>query len=64
MTAVIYPFFALAAVGFAAMLVVHAASLFGNTYLFMRTLAVLGPGVFVVFVFTIFVAGPLTQDFK
>lgn len=64
MTAVIYPVFALAAVGFVAMLVVHVASLFGNTYLFERTLAVLGPGVFVVFLPTIFVMNRLTRDFK
>ncbi len=64
MTAVIFPFFALAAVGFAAMLVVHSASLFGNTYLFERTIAVLGPGMFVVFLPTIFVMNRLTRDFK
>ena len=64
MTAVVYPFFALAAVGFAAMLVVHVASLFGDTYLFERTVAVLGPGVFVVFLPTIFVMNRLTRDFK
>jgi hypothetical protein len=64
MTAVVYPFFALAAVGFAAMLVVHVASLFGNTYLFERTVAVLVPGVFVVSLPTIFVMNRLTRDFK
>jgi hypothetical protein len=64
MTAVVYPFFALAVVGFAAMLVVHVASLFGNTYLFDRTIAVLGLGVFVVFLPTIFVMNRLTRDFK
>src|SRR6516225_2457618 len=64
MTAVVYPFFALATVGFAATLVVHVASLFGNTYLFERTLAVLGPGMFVVFLPTIFVMNRLTRDFK
>lgn len=64
MTAVIYPFFALSAVGFVAMLVVHVASLFGNTYPFERTLAILGPGVFVVFLPTIFVMNRLTRDFK
>src|SRR5215469_2339622 len=59
MTAVIYPFFALAAVGFAAMLAVHVASLLGKTYLFERAIAVLGPGVFVVFLPTIFVMNRL-----
>jgi hypothetical protein len=46
------------------MLVVHAASLFGNTYLFERAIAVLGTGVFVVFLPTIFVMNRLTRDFK
>lgn len=64
MIAVIYPFFALAAVGFAAMLVVHVASLFGNIYLFERSIAVLVPGMFVVFLPTIFVMNRLTRDFK
>jgi hypothetical protein len=64
MTAVIYPFFALAAVGFAAMLVVHVASLFGNTNLFERAIAVLGPGVFVAFLPTIFVMNRLKRDLK
>jgi hypothetical protein len=64
MTAVIYPFFALAAVGFAAMLVVHVASSFGNTNVFERPIAVLGPGVFVAFLPTIFVMNRLKRDFK
>jgi hypothetical protein len=64
MTAVLYPLFALTAVGFAATLMVHLASLFGNTYLFERTIAVLGPGVFVVFLPTIFVMNRLTRDSK
>jgi hypothetical protein len=64
MRAVVYPFFALAAVGFAATLVVHIASLFGSTYLFERTIAVLGPGVFVVVLPTIFLMNRLTRDFK
>jgi hypothetical protein len=46
------------------MLVVHAASLFGNTYLFERAIAVLGTGVFAVFLPTIFVMNRLTRDFK
>jgi hypothetical protein len=64
MIGVIYSSFALAAAGFVAMLLVHLASLFGNTYLFDRTIAVFGPGVFVVFLPTIFVMNRLTQDFK
>lgn len=64
MTAVICPVFASAGVGFVAMLVIHVASLFGNTYLFERTLAVLGPGLFVVFLPTLFVMNRLTRDFK
>jgi len=64
MAVITYPFFALAAVGFGVMLVVHVASLFGNTYLFGRTIALLGPGVFVVFLPTIFVMNRLTRDFK
>lgn len=64
MAAVISVFFALAAVGFAATLAVHVASLFGNTYLFDRTIAVLGLGVFVVFIPTIFVMNRTTRDFK
>jgi len=64
MTGVIYPIFAVTAVGFAAMLLVHVASLFGNTYLFERTIAVLGPGIFVVSVPTIFVMNRLTRDYK
>lgn len=64
MNAVIYPFFALATVGFLAMLAVHVAALFGNTYPFERTIAILGPGVFVAFLPTIFVMNRLTRDFK
>ncbi len=64
MTAVIYPFFALAAVGFVAALAVHVAALFGSTYPFDRTLEMLGPGIFVVFLPTIFVMTRLTRDFK
>ncbi len=56
--------FALAAVGFMAMLVVHVASLFGNTYLFSHIFEVLVPGVFVVFLPTIFVMNSMTRDFK
>jgi len=64
MNLVIYPTFGLASVGFAALLLVHVASLFGNTSLFDRTMAVLGPGVFVLALPTIFVMGHLARDFK
>jgi len=53
-----------AAVGFMAMLAVHVASLFGTTYAFEHLLKFLAPGVFVVFLPTIFVMNRLTRDFK
>lgn len=61
---IIYPFFVIAAVGFVAMLVVHVASLFGSTSPFEKTIQILGPGVFVAFLPTIFVMNSLTRDFK
>ena len=64
MKVLIYAFYVLAAVGFMVMLVVHVAALFGNTYPFQRTIEILGPGVFVVFVPTILVMTRLTRDFK
>ncbi len=64
MSAVFGLFFVLAAFGTAATLVVHVASLLGNTYLFEQTIAVLGPGVFVVFLPMIFTVNRLTRDFK
>jgi hypothetical protein len=64
MTVIIYPSFAFAGIGFVALLVVHLASLFGNTSLFDRTIAVLGPGVFVLALPTIVVMGSLARDFK
>jgi hypothetical protein len=64
MAAVTYPGFALAVVGFAAILVVHLASLFGVTYPFERSIEILGPGVFVVFLPTVLVMTRLTRDFK
>jgi hypothetical protein len=60
----VYPFLALSAVGFAAMLVVHVASLFGVTAPFAHGLRYLAPGVFVVFLPAILVMNRLTQDFK
>lgn len=64
MKVLIYPLYALAAVGFMAMLVIHVAALFGNTYPFQRMIAIFGPGVFVVFVPTVFILIRLTRDFK
>ena len=64
MTALIYPFLALAAAGFIAMLAVHVASLFGVTYPFDHFLNFLGPGVFVVFLPAVLVMNRLTRDFK
>lgn len=64
MATAISAFFALAAVGFTATLTVHVASWFGNTYLFDRAIGVLGIGVFVVFIPTVFVVNRTTRDFK
>jgi hypothetical protein len=64
MAILIYPFLALSAVGFAALLAIHVASLFGITYPFERFVGFLGPGMFVVFLPTIFVMNRLTRDFK
>ena len=64
MAGMTYPAFALAVVGFAVILVVHLASLFGITYPFERTIGILGPGVFVVLLPTILVMTRLTRDFK
>jgi hypothetical protein len=64
MTVLIYPFLALAVVGFVAVLAVHVGSLFGATYAFEHFLKFLGPGVFVVFVPMIFVMNQLSRDFK
>jgi hypothetical protein len=60
----IYPFLALSAIGFVALLAIHVASLFGVTYPFQRFLGILAPGIFVVFLPTIFVMNRLTRDFK
>jgi hypothetical protein len=64
MNILIYPFLALSAVGFAALLVIHVASLIGVAYPFERFLGILGPGLFVVFLTMIFVMNRLTRDFK
>jgi hypothetical protein len=64
MAILIYPFLALSAVGFVALLAIHVASLFGATYPFEHFLRFLGPGIFVVFLPTIFVMNRLTRDFK
>ena len=64
MNVLIYPFLALSAAGFAALLAVHVASLFGVAYPFERFAGILGPGIFVVFLPTIFVMNRLTWDFK
>jgi hypothetical protein len=64
MAAVIYPFLALATAGLAAMLAIHVASLFGATYPFDHSLRLLGPGVFIVFLPTIFVMNRLIRGFK
>src|SRR4051794_3817478 len=64
MKAITYSFLAIATVGFAAILTVHVAALFGNTVPFERLLRILGPGVFVVFLPTVLVMTRLTRDFK
>jgi len=64
MAALIYPFLAIASVGFVAMLVVHISALLGNTYLFDHSFRWLGPGVFIAFLPMIFVMNRLTRDFK
>jgi len=64
MNVLIYPFLALSAVGFAALLAIHVASLFGVAYPFEHFIGILGPGIFVVFLPTIFVMNRLTRDFK
>jgi len=64
MAILIYPFLALAAVGFVAMLAIHVESLLGATYLFDHFLRILVPGVFVVFLPTVLVMNRLTRDFK
>lgn len=62
MAALAYPFLLLSAVGFAAILVVHVASLFGVTAPFDRLLTYLAPGVFVIFLPTILIMARMTRD--
>lgn len=64
MAILISSFLVLSALGFAAFFAIHVASLFGVTYPFERFIGFLGPGVFVVFLPTIFVMNKLTRDFK
>lgn len=64
MAALVYPFLVLSAVGFAEMLVVHVASLFGIRAPFEHLLRYLAPGAFVVFLPAVLVMNQLTRDFK
>src|SRR5436190_19585037 len=64
MVAFIYPFLMLAVVGLITVAAVHVSALMGTTSLFEHLLRVLGPGIFVVFLPTIFVMNRLTRDFK
>lgn len=64
MAALIYPFLVLAGLGSAAVLMVHVEALLGTTYLFDHYLKYFGPGIFVVFVPTIFVMNYLVRYFK
>jgi len=64
LTILVYPFLALATLGFATLLVVHLAALFGTTYPFEHWFRFLVPGMFVVWIPTVFVMNRLTQDFK
>ena len=61
----IYPFLVLAWAGFVAIAAIHVSSLFGFTHPFETLLLrYLVPGLFVVFLPTIFVMNRLTRDFK
>lgn len=64
MLALLYPFIALAVAGSVALLGIHVAALFGVTDPFDQFIKFLGPGVFVVFLPTIFVVIHLARDFK
>jgi len=64
MAKIAYPFLLLAGVGFTVVLVIHAATLFGATYLFEHSLKFVGPGLFVVWLPTVLIMGRLTRDFK
>jgi hypothetical protein len=48
MAKIAYLFLLLAGIGFTVVLVIHAATLFGSTYLFEHSLRFVGPGLFVV----------------
>lgn len=64
MLGVINALLALAVIGFVATLTVHVAALFGVIYPFEHSTKFLTPGMFIVFVPTIFVMNRLTKDFK
>jgi len=64
MTTLIRVFQFLAVAGLLALFIVHAAALTGNTQPFAHYLKFLGPGIFVVWLPTIFVMNRLTRDFK
>jgi len=64
MGAIFYALFLLAASGFTVTLICHVASLFGIPLGLQQYLKFLFPGVFVVFLPTIFVMNRLTRDFK
>jgi len=64
MAVLIYPFLALAAVGFVALLAIHCTALFGATYLFEHWLKFLVFGLFIVWLPTVLVMGHLTREFK
>jgi hypothetical protein len=64
MTRLAYAFLPLTAAGFAAVLVIHVAALFGATWLFDHSLFLVGPGLFVVWLPTILIAVSLSREFK
>jgi hypothetical protein len=64
MAKIAYLFLLLAGIGFTVVLAIHAATLFGSTYLFEHSLRFVGPGLFVVWLPTVLIMGRLTRDFK
>lgn len=64
MALLLYPFFALAAAGFFAVLGIHVAALFGATYSFEHFVMILGSGVFIVWLPTVLVSIRLTRNVK
>lgn len=64
MAKIAYPFFLLAGTGFVVALFIHAATLFGATYLFERCLRHVGCGLIVVWLPTVLIMGGLTREFK